>query len=39
VIAASSAVVERWVARRICFSVRLAKQRSIWMIQEAEVGV
>src|SRR5512132_3441273 len=37
--AASRSVVERWAPRRICFSVRLAKKRSTWFIQEADVGV
>src|SRR5512132_2920622 len=37
--AASRSVVERWAPRRSCFSVRLAKKRSTWFIQEADVGV
>jgi hypothetical protein len=38
-IACSSCRVERWVPRRMYFSVSVANQRSTWFSQDAEVGV
>jgi hypothetical protein len=37
--AASRSLRERWTPRRICLLVSSAKNRSIWLSQEAEVGV
>jgi hypothetical protein len=37
-LAASKALVDRWTPRRICSSVSKPKNRSTWLIQDADDG-